>query len=146
MIKFYLNRNSTAWFLLVIAIAIHVFDETMSDFLSFYNPTVLALREQLGFFPFPTFSYEVWLGGLIAGLVLILAVTPLVARSGRIMKYITAVFGILMILNSLIHLLGSLYSGKIIPGTLSSPLLLAVSLWVVHRAVRGEWGINPEPD
>ena len=40
------------------AIAVHVFDEAMTGFLPFYNSSVAALRERLGFFPAPTFSLK----------------------------------------------------------------------------------------
>ena len=54
-----------AWILLCLALALHVFDEARTGFLDVYNPTVLAMRERLGWWPMPTFSFGVWLAGLI---------------------------------------------------------------------------------
>jgi hypothetical protein len=43
-----------------IALAIHVTDEALTGFLAVYNPTVLALRAKLPFFPMPTFEFREW--------------------------------------------------------------------------------------
>ena len=56
-----------AWIFLTIALALHVLDEAVHDFLSIYNPAARALRDRLPFLPLPTFSFGVWLGGLIGG-------------------------------------------------------------------------------
>ena len=37
----------SAWIALSLSLALRVFDEAMTDFLSVYNPTVLAIREIL---------------------------------------------------------------------------------------------------
>jgi hypothetical protein len=132
-------KNSTVWVLMVSAIAIHVFDEAVTDFLSFYNPIARDIRESLGFsFP-PMFTFEIWLGGLIVGILVCFALTPLVKRGGRIIRVFTIVLGILMIANSLLHILGSAYSGSLLPGFWSSPLLLLAALLVVVRGFRGTW-------
>lgn len=61
------NRNVLAWLLLVTALALHVFDEATTGFLPLYNEVVLGLRERLGFFPMPTFTFPGWIGGLVSG-------------------------------------------------------------------------------
>ena len=43
--------NAYAWLSLVTAVAAHVFDEAMNDFLPFYNQTVTEIREVVGFGP-----------------------------------------------------------------------------------------------
>ncbi len=63
--KLFSNRTVVAWLSLVSAVALHVCDEAITDFLPFYNQMVINLKERLGFFPAPTFSFEAWLGGLI---------------------------------------------------------------------------------
>jgi hypothetical protein len=52
-----MSRNAFVWLLMVTAVAIHVTDEMLTDFLPFYNAQVLAIRERLGFFPAPTFTF-----------------------------------------------------------------------------------------
>ena len=38
------RAHERAWYFLVSALAIHVADEALTDFLSFYNPLVLRIR------------------------------------------------------------------------------------------------------
>lgn len=133
------NRNVAAWLSLVSAVVLHVFDEAMTDFLPTYNQIVLDLRNQLGFFPAPTFSFGVWLGGLITVIVLGYSMTVFVTRGGKVIRIITIVLGILMIVNALGHLFGAIYFGKVFPGMWSSPFLLAAAIFVTIRGFRGEW-------
>lgn len=143
--KLLTDRNVSAWLLMVAAVALHVVDEAMTGFLPFYNSSVLGLRNRLGFFPAPTFSFELWLGGLIAGILLGLGVTVVVARGGKTIRWIAAIVGALMIFNALGHLLGSVYFGRILPGAYSAPALLLSAGYVVYRAMRGNWHIKRVP-
>jgi len=61
-----------AWVALCVALAIHVADEALTDFLSVYNPAVRAIRARFPFLPLPTFTFRIWLGGLIVVTVLLL--------------------------------------------------------------------------
>ncbi len=135
------NRNATAWLLLVAAVALHVFDEALTGFLPFYNSSVASLRDRLGFFPAPTFSFELWLGGLVTEITLAIAMTVLIARGGKTIRWVATILGILMIFNALLHLSGSLYFGRILPGTYSSPLLLLSAIYLVLRGIRGDWHV-----
>jgi hypothetical protein len=54
----------TAWVMMWNALAIQVTDEALTGFLAVYNPTVLALRAKLSFFPMPTFEFREWLTAL----------------------------------------------------------------------------------
>lgn len=58
-------RLGPAWLALTVALAAHVVDEALTDFLSVYNPLVSAARERWAWFPMPTFTFDVWLVGLI---------------------------------------------------------------------------------
>jgi hypothetical protein len=49
-----------AWITLGLALGVHVSDEALNDFLSAYNPTVLAIREKLPFLLLPAFTFGVW--------------------------------------------------------------------------------------
>ena len=46
-----------AWIWIWAALALHVADEALNGFLYIYNPTVLAMREKLGWWPMPTFTF-----------------------------------------------------------------------------------------
>lgn len=133
------NKNVTAWTLLVSAVGLHVIDEALTDFLDFYNPLVFGLRENLGFFPMPTFPYGLWLAGLIIAVAIGFALTPAVDRGSRFIRILTIVIGIIMIGNGFGHMLGSLYFGRLLPGFWSSPFLLAAAVFVVVRGFRGSW-------
>jgi hypothetical protein len=134
-----MNRNVSAWLLLVTAIAVHVLDEALTGFLPFYNQMVGDLRERLGFFPAPTFSLGVWLGGLVAAILLLFCMTPMVRCGGKFIRALATVLGILMIENALSHLGGSAFFGRVLPGMWSSPFLLVAAVWMVFQGLRGVW-------
>ncbi len=71
------NRNlGIAWVALCLAFVSDVAEEALTNFLSVYNPTVLALRQRLAWFPMPVFEFKVWLGGLILVNVVLLCLSP----------------------------------------------------------------------
>jgi hypothetical protein len=131
------NKDGTAWILMISAISIHVFDETITDFLPFYNGLALNLRESLGFSLLPVFSFEAWLGGLIAAIIICFSLTPLVNRGGRFIRTLATLLGILMVANALGHIVGSVYSGRLLPGFWSSPFLLLTALLVAILGFKG---------
>ena len=133
------NRNVIAWLLLFAALALHVLDEAVTGFLPFYNHSVLVVRERLGFFPAPTFSFGIWLGGLITGILLGFGATPLVQRGGNVIRRVAVLLSALMIANALGHLVGSLYFHRILPGAYSSPILLLTALVLLFYGIRGNW-------
>lgn len=125
-----------AWVGLTLALAVHVADEALTDFLSFYNPMVTSLHARFAWLPMPTFTFDVWLTGLITAVVLLLGVSAFVFRGARAMIYLSYPYGMLMLLNGLGHTLGSLYLGRLLPGVYSSPSLLATSVWLLSCAAR----------
>lgn len=131
------NRLAVAWVLMVAAVALHVVDETLTDFLPFYNELVSNLKERIGFFPMPTFSFGIWLGGLIGAVVIGFLLTPFMARGGRLSRAVAVILGLIMIANSLGHMIGSIFFGRFLPGFWSSPILLATAVMVVAAGVRG---------
>ena len=130
------NHRGWAWMSLCVALAAHVLDEAMTDFLSVYNPTVQAIRQKFQFFPMPVFTFEVWLTGLIAAIIILLMLAPFAFRQRGWIRLLSYPFAILMLLNGLGHIAGSFYLGRLAPGVYSAPLLLAGSiyqLWSVRR-------------
>ena len=127
-------RLGWAWVALCLALAVHVTDEALTDFLSVYNPTVRAIRNRLPFLPLPTFTFEVWLTGLIAAVVLLLSLSRFAFRGARWMTPVSYVFGALMFLNGSLHIAGSFYLGRLMPGVYSAPLLLAGSIYLLASA------------
>jgi hypothetical protein len=124
-------RHGWAWIGLSTALAVHVTDEALTDFLSIYNPTVAALRERYSFLPLPTFTFEGWLTGLILAIVILLALSPLAFRRARWSVILSYPFGGLMLLNGMMHIAGSIYLGRLMPGVYSAPLLLIASTYLL---------------
>jgi len=120
-----------AWVALCVALAIHVADEALTDFLSVYNPAVRAIRAKIPFLPLPTFTFRVWLGGLIAVTVLLLALSPAAFRGAPGMRPAAYVFGIVMTGNGLLHLVGSVYMRKAMPGVYSAPIILGAAIFLL---------------
>jgi hypothetical protein len=127
------------------ALAVHVTDEAVTGFLSVYNPTVLALRTQLGFWPMPAFEFREWLAGLTVGIVGLAALSPFAFRNARWIRplfYFCAV--VTGVLNALGHTAATIFGQTVnavrfprpAPGFYSSPLLLVVSIYALVQLRR----------
>ncbi|HTK94560.1 MAG TPA: hypothetical protein VL382_02890 [Terriglobales bacterium] len=139
------RRLGMAWLALAAALAVHVADEALTGFLDVYNPTVLALRAKLGFFPMPTFDFRTWLTGLTLGIVVLALLSPLGFRNvrwGRPLLYFVAV--VLALLNAAGHILGtilghtvaSIHFARPAPGFYSSPLLIIAGIYALVQLRR----------
>lgn len=131
------SRWALAWATLTAAFALHVLDEATHDFLAWYNPVALALRERLAGLPFPpVFTFAVWLTGLCVAVVLLAALTPLI-RPGRRWPVVAAyVYGIVHLANAMGHITVSLIGHWLAPGVLSSPVLLVAAVWLLYETAR----------
>jgi hypothetical protein len=125
-----------AWVGLALSLGLHVTDEALTGFLPVYNSIVEALRAEHPWVPLPTFSFPVWLGGLILGVVLLLGLTPIVARGARWIRVVSVILGVIMTGNALGHIGASVYWGKLAPGVYSSPILLITALALLITASR----------
>ena len=130
-----------AWILLCFAFCSHVTDEALTGFLNVYNPTVIAMRDRLGWFPMPTFQYREWLVGLIVANLILLVLTPFAYRNARGLRPLAYFYASVMLLNGLGHtvftVLGrtvaSVQFPRPAPGFYSSPLLLITSIYLFLR-------------
>ena len=113
------------------ALAIHVADEALTDFLGVYNPAVLAILERYPWMRLPTFTFETWIALLIFAVVALVAASYFVWKGRWAMRPISYVFAIVMLLNGLLHIAWSIYVGKLMPGVYSSPLLLIASIALI---------------
>jgi hypothetical protein len=88
----------------------------------------------------PTFSFGVWLGGLIAAVLMAFAVSPLFFRGGgslRVPAYFVA--ALIGVGNGLGHTVASILGhtapevrfARPAPGFYSSPLLIAAAVWMI---------------
>ncbi len=134
---------AVAWVLLALAIALHVADEAVTGFLPVWNSTVAVIRTRVPWLwlPLPVFSFRVWLGGLIVGVVAMLAVTPLVAAGVPWTRIAAWILAVMMIGNALGHFLGTIFGRTVeplrfrrpMPGFYSSPFLLAAAIFLIWR-------------
>jgi hypothetical protein len=127
------HRHWAAWIALCGALAVHVADEALTDFLALYNPAVLAIRERYPFLPLTTFTFEGWLALLIFAIVTLTGVSFFIWKGRWAMRPISYAFAGFMLLNGLLHIAGSFYLGTFMPGVYSSPLLLAASIFLIVR-------------
>jgi len=125
------SRFGVAWVALCIALSIHVVDEALTDFLSVYNPAVRAVRARFPFLPLPTFTLPYWLGGLIMVTVFLFALAPAAFRGEPGMRPAAYIFGIVMAGNGLLHLGGSVYMRRAMPGVYSAPIILAAAIYLL---------------
>ncbi len=131
-----MKRHAQAWLLVVAALALHVLDEALTGFLDFYNPLVRQLRERLGFWPMPTFTFGVWLSGLVALVVSLALLTPAVRRGVTGTRFLSWVLAVIMLGNGIAHLAGSAYYQRWLPGATSAPLLLVASIMLMKATVK----------
>jgi hypothetical protein len=110
------SRFGWAWLALALTPALHVTDEALTRFLSVYNPAVRTLRAQVPFLPVPTFTFAVWLAGLVLGISVLLAVSVSAFRGARWLALLAYPLGILMFANGMGHAAGTLYMRRLMPG------------------------------
>ena len=125
------SQFGVAWLALCVTLAIHVADEALTDFLSVYNPAVRAIRARCPFLPVPTFTFRGWLTGLVLAVVVLASLTPFAYRGAGWMRPIADAVGIVMLGNGLLHLAGSVYMRKAMPGVYSAPLILAAAVFLL---------------
>ncbi len=130
------DRHARAWLVLAVALGLHVLDEALTDFLDFYNPLVLQIRSQLPWFPMPTFTFGVWIAGLVALVGVLLCLGPFVRRGAAGTSAASWVLSVIMFLNGVAHLAGSVYFERWLPGATSAPLLLAASVLLARATWR----------
>ncbi len=130
-------RLGPPWLALTVALAAHVVDEALTDFLSVYNPFVSAARQRWAWFPMPIFAFEVWLVGLIILVGVLLLLTPLAYRGVAPVRTAAYPYAAIMLLNGVGHLVGSVYLWRWMPGATTAPLLLVTSVWLLRSSTRG---------
>lgn len=133
-------RLGRAWLALCCALALHVTDEALTGFLSVYNPTVLALRSRLGWWPMPIFAFREWLIGLMVAICVAFLVSPLFFRGGRPIRPLAWIVAALVgVGNGMGHITGTILGRTVasvrfprpMPGFWSSPFLIAAAVWLM---------------
>lgn len=124
-----------AWIAFAIAVALHVADEAAHDFLAIYNPNALAIRRRLHI-PFPPlFTLRAFLSTLMAGVCLLLLLSPLAFHGVHWTRIAALVLAILVgIGNACLHICASILYRRWMAGILSSPVLLIAGGWLLWSA------------
>ena len=99
------------------------------------------MRARFAWFPMPTFGFREWLVGLVAGVVLCFALTPLAAHNTRWLRPLAWFYALVMFLNGVGHTAVTILGRTVVsvpvarpaPGFYSSPLLLIGSVWLMVR-------------
>jgi hypothetical protein len=138
-----LRQLGWAWVLLCAGLALHITDEALTGFLSVYNPTAREIARRIGFGP-PVFSFRVWLAGLIAAVVILLAFSPFAFQNRRAWRPLAWFFAALMLMNSVSHTVGTIRGHSFpditwprpMPGFYSSPFMAAAAVWLLHNLRR----------
>ncbi|MGJ5813800.1 hypothetical protein [Paludibaculum fermentans] len=128
------RRHAMAWVALTLVLALHVADEAAHDFLGFYNPFVMMLRDVLLIQWLPTYEFGEWLAGLIMAVVLLLIASRAAFRGARWIQWASLPYGVIMLLNGCAHIGGSLYWQRMVPGVWSAPLLVIAGAWLLIKA------------
>jgi predicted tellurium resistance membrane protein TerC len=110
----------------------------MTDFLSYWNPLVHSIRERLPFAPLPTFSFPLWLGGLVFAVMVLAYLSRFAYRGVKWMKIVSYFVAVVMLFNGIQHLVASVYMQRAAPGVYSSPLLVAAAAYLLV-SVRRYW-------
>lgn len=81
--------------------------------------------------PIPVFTYTTWLRGLIAGIALLLLLSPAAFAGAGWIRVVALLLAILVGMgNALLHLVSSAIARRPMAGVLSSPVLLAAGGWL----------------
>ncbi len=139
------HRFGIWWLAFGYTLALHVLDEAAHDFLAVYNPNALALRRWLPFLP--VFTFQGWVGSLLCGLTIWLALAPLAFRANRWQRWLAIPASILAgIANALGHIFSSLYLRRFMPGVYSAPLVLLSGIMLLRSAVGARREVAPESE
>jgi hypothetical protein len=133
------SRLGVAWLILVSSVLLHVIDEAATGFLSIYNPTALELRRHAPWLPLPTFTFAFWLSGLAVAIGIAFVVSPIAFRWPRAFRPFAVLSAVLMILNGVNHIVGTILGHTFsdisfaspMPGTYSSPTMIAAAVYVL---------------
>lgn len=133
------QRFAIWWLAFGYTLALHVLDEAGHDFLSVYNPNALALRRSLPFFP--VFTFRQWIGSLLCGLTIWLALAPLSFHRPTWQRRLAIPVAIVAgIGNGLGHILASIYLWRCMPGVYSAPLILLSGIMLLRSALARDGG------
>lgn len=133
--KAFHNRFGKAWFTLSFILLLHIIDETVNGFLPVYNEHILSIRESTGI-PFPFFTFPFWFTGLICLDVWLLFLSRYALQGRHIIVVLAYPFAVIMFLNGVMHLVGSIYLKEWLSGIITAPLLIYGSIHLMLATLK----------
>jgi hypothetical protein len=130
------KRLGNAWLYLTGALIFHALDELIHHFLDFYLEMLFAINAKLPALPLPIFTTSSWITLVAVLTVFLLLLAPFAYHEQGPIRLYAKVFAVIIFLNGLLHLTGSLVSNRPLPGVYSAPLLLVFALLLFFRAAR----------
>jgi|SRR5208282_5237236 len=129
------------WLFLCLAFAGNILEDTLNDFLGYYNATVLTLYGHFSWFPRIDLNFREWLVTVILADAILLLLTPFAYRNSRFMRPLAYISSAVMLLIGSGTILASMLGQTVpsvhftggAPGIYTSPLLLAASVLVLRR-------------
>lgn len=130
-----------AWLLLCLALVVHCGDEALTDFLGYYNATVLTLYGHFSWFPRMDMDFREWAILSVTINTLLLSLTPFAYRNAPLLRTIAHVFAGILLLQGIAHIAFTVLGHTVpsvtfvstAPGFYSSPLLVAGSIYLIIR-------------
>lgn len=89
----------------------------------------------------PTFTFGPWITGLAVIVFILFAVSPFAYAGATAIRVASYPFAIIMLLNGIGHLAGSVYFGRWLPGATTAPFLIVASIGLLV-AVRPSQGVR----
>jgi hypothetical protein len=134
----------TAWLLLGLAFALHIWDLAAHHFLTYYNATALVLYGHFSWLPRLDMEFRNWLVALVLANVIFLVLTPWAFQNTLWLRpsgYFLAALALLessgqFLLTMRGRTTGSVQFEGVSPGFYTAPLLLAVAaflFWRLHQ-------------
>lgn len=128
-------RLREAWLALTFALTLHILEGAVRNYLDFYNPLAMSLRDMLLWTWMPTFTFAAWIGGWAAILAALYGMAWFAAYPVRWIIWAAIAYGDVIFLFAAAKLGFAIYLQKAIPGVYTVPLLLAASCWLTAEAV-----------
>ncbi len=130
-----LSRLPQAWLALTFALTLHVLEGALRNYLDFYNPLAMSLRDMLLWTWMPTFTFAAWIGGWIVILGVLYGMTWFASYAVRWVVWFAFAYAEVIFLFAAAKLGFAIYLQKAIPGAYTAPLLLIASCWLTVEAV-----------
>ncbi|MCS7043212.1 MAG: hypothetical protein NZR01_10505 [Bryobacteraceae bacterium] len=129
------SRLHQSWLALTVSLTLHVAEGAVRDYLAFYNPLAMSLRDMMLWTWMPTFTFAAWLGGWIAILAVLYGMAWFAAYARGWMVWAALAYAEVMFLYAAAKLGFAVYLEKGIPGIYTAPLVLAASGWLTLEAL-----------